>query len=283
MHYDPLYSRSMTIHRDPLYAVLASGLQKALTNQELELHYQPEVDARTGRVIAVEALLRWHHPLRGLVSPAEFIPLAEQTGLIVPIGDWVLRAACAQAQSWRRSKLSPVRVAVNLSARQLEDDDFVERAEDALEESGLEPTALELEITESLMARDTDQAAKRLAELRSLGVRIMVDDFGTGYSSLAHLKRFPVDGLKIDRSFVQDLPNDRHDASITRAVIAMAHELGLEVVAEGVEGQEQLAFLRSHGCDLAQGYLFGAPMPADRMRPRLNAKARWARSASSCR
>jgi len=273
----------MTIHRDPLYAVMISGLQKALTNQELELHYQPEIDARTGRVIAVEALLRWHHPMRGLVSPAEFIPLAEQTGLIVPMGDWVLRAACAQAAAWRRGKLAPVRVAVNLSARQFEDADFVARVEDALEESGLEPTALELEITESMVARDATQAAKWLSDLRSLGIRVMVDDFGTGYSSLAHLKRFPIDGLKIDRSFVQNLPTDRHDASITRAVIAMAHELGLEVVAEGVEVQEQLAFLREHGCDLAQGYLFGAPMPADRLRPRLDAKARWARSASSCR
>jgi EAL domain-containing protein (putative c-di-GMP-specific phosphodiesterase class I) len=265
----------MTIHRDPLFAVMASGLQKALTNQELELHYQPEVDARTGRVIAVEALLRWHHPMRGLVSPAEFIPLAEQTGLIVPIGDWVLRTACAQAASWRRSKLSPVRVAVNLSARQFEDADFVARVEDALEESGLEPTALELEITESMVARDTAQAAKWLADLRALGVRVVVDDFGTGYSSLNYLKRLPLDTLKIDRSFVSGLGAEPHDSSIVTAVVALADALGLETLAEGVETPEHLAMLRDLGCHMAQGYYFSRPVAAEAVTALLEASPRW--------
>lgn len=257
------------IQRDPFYAVLASGLHQALARQEFELHYQPEVSVATGLVVGVEALLRWRHPVRGLVSPAEFIPLAEQTGLIIPLGGWVLREACLQARAWRAARLPALRIAVNLSPRQFSDERIVERVSDALESAQLAPDLLELEITESLVAKDADQAARLLSQLRALGVRVMIDDFGTGYSALAHLKRFPVDGLKIDRAFVAHLPGDRHDSSITRAVIAMAHELDLEVVAEGVESQDQLDFLRAHGCDLAQGYLLGAPMPPAQLKARL--------------
>ena len=240
-------------------------LARALQRQEFVLHYQPQVDARTGGIVAVEALVRWLHPLRGLVAPAHFIPLAEETGLIVPLGAWVLRAACRQARAWRAQGLPILRVAVNLSARQLGDERLVEKVDAALRDAGIEAPSLELEITESLVAKDPEQAVRLLRELCARGVRLMVDDFGTGYSSLAHLKRFPLDGLKIDRAFVKNLPADRRDASITRAVISMAHELGLCVVAEGVESAEQLAFLTAHGCDFLQGYHLGAPMPAERL------------------
>jgi len=238
-------------------------LVRALERREFVLHYQPQVDARTGGIVAVEALVRWLDPSRGLVPPANFIPLAEETGFIVPLGAWVLQAACLQARAWRTQGLPELRVAVNLSARQLSDETLVEKVDAALLDAGIEATSLEIEITESLVAKDPDQAVRLLRELCARGVRLMVDDFGTGYSSLAHLKRFPIDGLKIDRAFVKNLPTDRHDASITRAVISMAHELGLCVVAEGVESMEQLAFLRAHGCDFLQGYYLGAPMPAD--------------------
>lgn len=240
-------------------------LARALRRKEFVLHYQPQVDVRTGGIVAVEALVRWLHPDRGLVAPAHFIPLAEKTGLIVPLGAWVLADACRQARAWHGQGLPGLRVAVNLSARQLGDGSLVSKVEDAIREAGIEASSLELEITESLVARDPEQAVRLLRELCASGVRLMVDDFGTGYSSLAHLKRFPVDGLKIDRAFVRNLPEDRSDASITRAVISMAHELGLCVVAEGVESSEQLRFLRENGCELVQGYLFGAPMPAEEL------------------
>jgi EAL domain-containing protein (putative c-di-GMP-specific phosphodiesterase class I) len=254
------------IHRDPLYSIHASGLARALERRELVLHYQPEVDARTGRLVCAEALVRWKHPERGLVPPGEFIPLAEETGLIVAIGDWVLRSACRQARAWHSGSALRIRIAVNLSARQLCDERLVERVEDALDETGLEASSLELEITESAVARDPARAVRTLTALRLMGVRLMIDDFGTGYSSLSQLKNFPVDGLKIDRAFVQHLPKDHNDAAITRAVIFLAREMSLDVVAEGVEHEDQLEFLRRHGCGLVQGYLFGAPMPADRFR-----------------
>ena len=265
------------IQRDPLYSIHASGLARALERRELLLHFQPEVDARTGRLVCAEALVRWKHPERGLVPPMDFIPLAEETGLIVGIGDWVLRAACRQARAWL-SATPPLRlrVAVNLSARQLGEDRFVQRVEDALDESGLDAASLELEITESAVAREPARAARTLAALRLMGVRLMIDDFGTGYSSLSQLKNFPVDGLKIDRAFVRHLPHDRSDATITRAVLAMAREMSLDVVAEGVEHDEQRAFLSRHGCGLLQGYLFGAPMPADRFRTLFGEAARAA-------
>ena len=246
-------------------AILETDLARALDNGELLLDYQPQVDARTGRVAAVEALLRWRHPHRGLISPAVFIPTAERTGLIVPIGDWVLRAACLQSRCWLDAGLPPVRMSVNLSARQFCDARLVARVEDALDGAGLDPRDLELEITESMLARDSDAAADIVRALRAAGVRLMIDDFGTGYSSLASLKRFPVDGIKLDRAFVQHLPRDRHDVAIARAVVAIARDLDLDLVAEGVETPEQRSFLAMLGYGLLQGYLTGAPQPPERL------------------
>ena len=247
---------------DPL---LEADLSRALERGELLLDYQPQVDARTCRVVAVEALLRWNHPQRGLISPALFIPAAERSGLIVPIGDWVLRAACLQSRRWLDAGLAPVRMAVNLSARQFSDDRLARRVEESLDGAGLEPPDLELEITESMMAWDPDSAARIVRALRASGVRLMIDDFGTGYSSLASLKRFPIDGLKLDRAFVAHLPHDLHDATITRAVVAIARDLGLDLVAEGVETDDQRLFLADLGCGLLQGYLTGRPQSPDRL------------------
>ena len=247
---------------DPL---VDSDLRRALERGELFLDYQPQVDARTGRVAAVEALLRWRHPERGLISPAAFIPAAERTGLIVPIGDWVLSAACLQSRRWLDAGLAPVRMAVNLSARQFSDDRLARRVEEALDGAGLEPPDLELEITESMMAWDPDAAVRIVGDLRAAGVRLMIDDFGTGYSSLASLKRFPVDGLKLDRAFVAHLPHDPYDSTITRAVVAIARDLGLDLVAEGVETDDQRLFLSDLGCGLLQGYLTGRPQSPERL------------------
>jgi EAL domain-containing protein (putative c-di-GMP-specific phosphodiesterase class I) len=245
--------------------MIAAGLPRALDQGELFLDYQPQVHSLTGRVMAVEALLRWRHPERGLISPAVFIPAAESTGLIVPIGDWVLRMACLQSRLWLDAGLEPVRMAVNLSARQFSDQRLARRVEEALDGAGLEPPDLELEITESMMARDPDAAARVVGDLRASGVRLMIDDFGTGYSSLASLKRFPVDGLKLDRAFVSHLPHDPHDATITRAVTAIARDLGLDLVAEGVENDDQRIFLTELGCGLLQGYLTGRPQSPGRL------------------
>jgi EAL domain-containing protein (putative c-di-GMP-specific phosphodiesterase class I) len=245
--------------------LIAAGLPRALDRGELFLDYQPQVDARSGRVVAVEALLRWRHPDRGLISPAVFIPAAEFTGLIVPIGEWVLRAACLQSRRWLDAGLAPVRMAVNLSARQFSDERLAPRVEEALDGAGLEPPDLELEITESMMARDPDAAVRIVAALRASGVRLMIDDFGTGYSSLASLKRFPIDGLKLDRAFVAHLPDDPYDATITRAVVAIACDLGLDLVAEGVETDDQRLFLTELGCGLLQGYLTGRPQSPERV------------------
>jgi EAL domain-containing protein (putative c-di-GMP-specific phosphodiesterase class I) len=202
----------------------------------------------------------------GMISPVKFIPLAEETGLIVPIGAWVLRAACAQTRAWQLQGLPPLRVAVNLSARQFAQEDLMATIVKILEETGLAPELLELEITESVTMENPEHATLLLGKLKALGIRIAVDDFGTGYSSLSYLKRLPIDNVKIDRSFIKDIPHDEDDVVITQAVIAMAHSLRLKVIAEGVESEEHLEFLRAHGCDEAQGYLFGAPMPADEFR-----------------
>src|SRR3569832_28672 len=209
--------------------MIAAGLPRALELGELFLDYQPQVHSLTGRVVAVEALLRWRHANRGLISPAVFIPAAELTGLIVPIGDWVLNEACRQSRRWLDASLAPVRMAVNLSARQFSDERLAYKVERALDGAGLEPPDLELEITESMMARDPDAAARIVGDLRASGVRLMIDDFGNGFSSLASLKRFPVDGLKLDRAFVAHLPRDPHAAAITRAVPALARALDLDL------------------------------------------------------
>jgi len=243
---------------------LESRLRKALEKGELEVHYQPVVSIEGGGVHGVEALLRWRHPDRGLVSPADFIPIAEATGLIVPIGAWVLGQACRQARLWDgEGDLAPVCMAVNLSARQLQQSDVVTQVEDALRQSGLDAARLELEITESSAIQSPDAAIRTLEQLRELGVRISLDDFGVGYSSLTYVRRLPIDTVKVDRSFVRDVCTDAADAAIVSAVIEMSHLLGFSVVAEGVETEDQLAWLRARGCDRLQGYYFSPAVLPD--------------------
>jgi diguanylate cyclase (GGDEF)-like protein/PAS domain S-box-containing protein len=256
------YSPQMNVHTFE-QLTLESNLRRALERGEFLLHFQPKVGARGQGIVGAEALIRWQHPEMGLVSPMQFIPLAEETGLIVPIGSWVLRTACMQIQAWRASGLPRIRVAVNISSRQFRNETLVAEVRDVLERTGLEADLLELEITESMLMHDQEQTVRMLNELTALGIHIAIDDFGTGYSSLAYLKRFPVETLKIDRSFIQDVPEDADDVAITLAILAMAHNLRIKVTAEGVETEEQLAFLQEHGCDEIQGYLSGRPLPAE--------------------
>lgn len=256
------YSAQMNLHSFERL-VLERFLRHALEQDEFRVYYQPKIDLVSGCVTGMEALLRWVHPAMGMISPLKFIPLAEETGLIVPIGAWVLKAACAQNKIWADQGLPPLRVAVNLSARQFAQDDLHSTILNVLEETGLAPKLLELEITESVTMDNPEHAAALLRKLKALGIKLAIDDFGTGYSSLSYLKRFPIDNVKIDRSFIKDIPHDADDVAITQAVIAMAHSLGLKVIAEGVESEEHVTFLREHGCEEAQGYLFGAPMSAD--------------------
>lgn len=240
-------------------------LRHALERRELLLCYQPQVDLKTNRVIGMEALLRWNHPEFGLVPPVDFIPLAENTGLILPIGAWVLHAACLQAKRWQEAG-TPVRVAVNLSGRQFQQRNsrnLVDAVRMALGESGLSPDLLELEITESIMMQHVDTTLETIGQLKDMGLRLSLDDFGTGYSSLSYLKRFPIDAIKIDRSFVSDIATDPNDAAIVAAVSAIAHQLNLTVIAEGVETGEQLDFIRTVGCHIIQGYYFSRPVAAE--------------------
>lgn len=240
---------------------LETALRHAIELDELHLCYQPKICVRTGAVLGAEALLRWNHPQRGPVSPVDFIPIAEESGLIVPIGEWVLRRACADIRKWHAAGFEQISVAVNLSARQFRHGELVDVVREVLEESGIAPHQLELEITESLLMDDTQASQVALRALKSLGTQIYLDDFGTGYSSLAYLKKFPLDGLKIDRSFIRDLPGDADGEAITRAILALSHALRLTVVAEGVETSEQLDFLRAADCEVVQGYLFSRPLP----------------------
>lgn len=242
---------------------LENGMRQALELGELQLVYQPQVEAQTGRMVGVEALLRWHHPEQGVMSPATFIPLAEETGFIVPIGDWVLRTACAQAKAWQEAGLPPIRVAVNLSARQFQEGRLEATVRRVLAETGLEPQFLELEITEGIMMTNHTQTVEQLHRLKALGVKVAIDDFGTGYSSLGYLKKFPIDTLKIDKSFIRDCTDVPEDAAIVKAVIALAKNLNIPVVAEGVENPRQLAFLCAEGCDVIQGYLYSPPVSAE--------------------
>ena len=242
---------------------LEHGLRKALAQDQLVVHYQPIIELATGQIRGTEALLRWRHPDLGLVPPKDFIELAEMTRLLTPMGPWVLREACGQTRAWQRRTRFYLSVAVNLSARQFLEPDLVEQVKMALKETGLDGRFLELEITEGVAMHSVDATMRTLTELKALGVRISIDDFGTGYSSLAYLKRFPIDTLKIDQSFVQDIGSDADDSAIAAAVIAMAHGLGLRVVAEGVERAEHLDFLRRHRCDDVQGYYFSRPLAAE--------------------
>ena len=242
---------------------LESRLRQAVANDELELHFQPFIDLRTEEVLGAEALLRWRHPELGLIPPGEFIPIAELSGLIVPIGEWVLRTACAEARKWHDQGFPAMTVSVNLSSRQFQQSDLGSQVTHALEETGLEADKLDLEITESCAMQNAEHSINTLWGLKKQGVRISMDDFGTGYSSLNYLKRFPIDRIKLDQSFVRDLPGDKDDAAIAMAVIAMGRSLELVVIAEGVETQEQLAFLKGHECDQLQGFLFSRPLPAE--------------------
>jgi EAL domain-containing protein (putative c-di-GMP-specific phosphodiesterase class I) len=242
---------------------LENGLRDAIERKEFVLHYQPKMNLETGSIIGVEALIRWHHPERGLVPPVQFIPIAEDCGFIVPIGQWVLREACHQARAWQDSGLRPMRIAVNVSAVELRASGFVAGVNDILTQTGLDPRYLELELTESFLMQDSKSTVAVLQSLKSMGVQLALDDFGTGYSSLSYLKRFPIDTLKIDQSFVRDLTTDADDASIVTAVISMGKSLHMGVVAEGVETREQLAFLREQSCPEGQGYYFSRPVVAE--------------------
>ncbi len=240
--------------------VLQEGLRQAIATHQFALVYQPQIDLRTGAIFAVEALVRWHHPELGVIHPAKFIPMAEESGLIVPLGDWVLREACRQNKAWQNAGMPPISVCVNVSARQFRERTWVLRVAEILKETGLAPEYLELELTESLLMHDVGQTIATMRELQSLGVHFSIDDFGTGYSSLSALKSFPVARLKIDQSFVKNLPRDDNDRSIATAVISLGQKLHMRVIAEGVETQEQMDFLRSHDCDEFQGYHFSRPV-----------------------
>jgi len=242
---------------------LESALRRALERDQFCLHYQPKIDMASGQITGVEALLRWNHPELGTVSPGQFIPLAEETGLIIQLGLWVLNEACRQARDWQDQGLNPVTVAVNVSARQFADPDFACHVHEALERHRLDPRWLELELTESTVMQDVDKALGIMARLHRLGVRLSIDDFGSGYSSLAALKTFPFDRLKMDRSLVEALPAAKTAVAIASAVISLAKTLKLTVVAEGVESDAQLEFLRWAKCEEAQGYRFAKPLPVD--------------------
>jgi diguanylate cyclase (GGDEF)-like protein len=242
---------------------LENELHGAVERNEMVVYYQPLIDLHSRQITAMEALVRWQHPTRGLVSPAKFIPIAEANGSIVPIGEWVLRTACAQTRAWQLAGLPPIRISVNLSARQFEQPNLVEVVSQILEETGLTASYLELEVTESFLMGDVQRSVNTLEQLRELGILLALDDFGTGYSSLNYLKRFPVTMLKIDRSFVQDVTSNPDSAAVTDAIIALAKSLRLNITAEGIETQEQLDYLQKRGCEEGQGFYFSRPVPAD--------------------
>ncbi|RDH81743.1 MAG: hypothetical protein DIZ77_02545 [endosymbiont of Seepiophila jonesi] len=256
------YTRELTASANSRFS-LENQLRMALERDEFELFYQPQFDLNSGRISGAEALIRWNHSERGLVSPAEFIWLAEETGLIIPIGAWVIKSACHQAKKWFDEGRLKGRISANLSALQIMQENTYSVVRLALEESGLPPDRLELEITESALIGQLEQVSQVLDAFKSLGIALAIDDFGTGYSSLAYLKRFHIDRLKIDRSFVRDIPGDPNDMAIIRAIIAMGHTLGLSIVAEGVETEPQANFLTGVGCNDVQGYFYGKPVPCD--------------------
>jgi EAL domain-containing protein (putative c-di-GMP-specific phosphodiesterase class I) len=241
---------------------LESSLRLALEREEFLLHYQPKVDLNTGEITGVEALIRWLHPDRGLVPPAQFIPVAEDSGLILPIGHWVLREACRQAREWQDAGLPFKRMSVNVSATEFRHEDFVESVRTILSDTGLAARYLDLELTEGVLMDDAESTASVLQELKTMGVQLAVDDFGTGYSSLSYLRRFPIDELKIDQSFVREISNEPNDSAIVSAIIDMGKNLKQRVIAEGIETKDQLTFLQTRHCAEGQGYLFSRPLAA---------------------
>jgi len=245
--------------------MLENSLRRALEREEFSVHYQPQIDVETGRLVGVEALVRWSHPELGMVSPAEFVPIAEETGLIVSVGEWVMKRACLDTQKWHKTIHPALRLSVNVSGVQFMEENFCDKVFQVLDLSGLPPELLVLEVTESVVMGNVDKTVGNLKRLKSMGLRLAIDDFGTGYSSLAYLKRFPLDYLKIDRSFMRDIPNDTDNAAIARAVVAIARSLGLRVVAEGIETEAQDRFIREIGCQEGQGYLYGRPVPGEKM------------------
>ena len=256
-----LYSAQMNTHSFEQLA-LESSLRRVLEHDEFELHYQPKIDARSGGIVGMEALLRWQHPELGMVAPAKFIPIAEETGLIVAIGKWVLKTACTQNMAWQRRGLPHLNMAVNLSGRQFSDEDLLRDVTSILEETGMNPALLELEITESTLMHDVDKAIGTLEAFRNMGVRLAIDDFGTGYSSLSTLRQFPIDTIKIDGSFIRDLSNHSGNRGIAEAIIKMGSTLSLTVIAEGVETKAQADFLREQACDEFQGFYFSKAVTA---------------------
>jgi diguanylate cyclase len=244
---------------------IEEDLRHALDRKQFALHYQPKIKLATGRITGVEALLRWTHPTRGSVSPAQFVPIAEDSGLILPIGSWVLREACIDAKAWIEAGLPMGTISVNVSAIEFRNEDFLKELFSTLNETGLDPRCLELEVTESVLMKNAEVATSILQSVREKGVRVAIDDFGTGYSSLSYLRRFPLDAIKIDQSFVRQIANSPDEATIVTAIITMGQSLGLRVIAEGVETPEALEFLQAQQCDEAQGYYFSRPIPAEEL------------------
>jgi diguanylate cyclase (GGDEF)-like protein/PAS domain S-box-containing protein len=254
---------------------LEADLREAIEKGEFILYYQPKVKISTGCLDGCEALVRWQHPQKGMIAPDSFIPLAEETGLIIPLGSWVIREACRQFKAWEQEGLTPVRIAVNISARQFNQVDFIDRIKAILAEYAMDPHWLDLELTESMVMQDPNMVAKTLVQLKELGFELSLDDFGTGYSSLNYLRRFPIDCLKIDRSFILDVPEDKTAASVANSIIGIAHSLGITAIAEGVETWEQHQFLVNCGCDNIQGFLFSKPLPAEELAQHLHNETRW--------
>ncbi|XZN90303.1 MAG: putative bifunctional diguanylate cyclase/phosphodiesterase [Microcoleus sp.] len=251
------------------------SLRNALKRSEFEVYYEPKVEIKSGKIVGAEALVRWNHPEMGRVSPGEFIPMAEEMGLIAPLGEWVLETACRQTQAWQAQGLGPLRVAVNVSARQFDQKNLTQRVSQILTKTGLDPKYLELELTESLVLQDETAVAQAFSVWKQMGIRVAIDDFGTGYASLSYSKRFPFDVLKIDKSFIRNITEDRQNAAITIAIIQMAHSMNMTVVAEGVEDEQELAFLCTHDCDEIQGYFFSKALPQDEFEALLKSGKHW--------
>jgi EAL domain-containing protein (putative c-di-GMP-specific phosphodiesterase class I) len=259
------YRPEMNAHTHELL-LLEGHLRQALEQKQLVLHYQPQIDLLSGRLVGLEALLRWQHPMQGLIAPDDFVPLAEETGLIVPIGEWVLQEACTQIKALQQAGMDPVRISVNISSRQIKQPGFIAMIDRVLEKTGFDPRGLILEITESSLMNNVEKTIKTLEEIKARGIHLSIDDFGTGYSSLRDLKRFPISQLKIDQSFVHDITANANDEAIAASIIALSRSMHMTVIAEGVETEEQLQLLQQMGCTQGQGYLISRPLPYEQLK-----------------